>query len=185
MDAEHQKRREEKPRAGLFVLHIDDLLLFKLLLVAIAITILGWAVIGYLSITNHNQATSNTGRIAKQQRDLAKVEAQDRRFTRLAQWRGCKRDMLERADSYVSTQSVQDIPAFTRIFPQSLIEEAEARRRRSLPILDCDPNMCGRAPTILPARDQRLFVKAFEEGLLDPNPVRPIPPIECRKKRRA
>lgn len=124
-------------------------------------------------------AIRNTGRIDEAQRAAERIERIDNRALRDAAWRGCARSMLDRAEQYVTNAAVLKVPAFASLFPRQLIERSIARRRARLPILDCDPNLCGRPPTVMPERAQEGFIAAYARGLLPANPQPPKPDGHC------
>jgi hypothetical protein len=124
------------------------------------------AVLALVAVPVLALAMSNSNRIDDR-------EVIDRDALRSAAWRGCARDMLERADQYAAQEASLKSPAIRRIFPKKLIDDAVKRRRLTLPIFNCDPNLCGGQPTVLLPRVQRRFIVAYERIQLPPNPAPP------------
>ena len=179
MTIENGDKRRGKVKLGPVIVNVSDTLMFKLLLLTIAISVLGWGIIGALTISGWNQVQDNTDKIEAAQVELRQVEKEDTESLRRAAWAGCERDMLERANDYVAAEAILKLPALVELFPPSLIEQSNVRRARSLPILDCDPNLCGKSTTILPAKAQRRFIRDFQANKLDPNPEAPDPLPKC------
>jgi hypothetical protein len=161
----------EHPRASLFVLHVDDTLLLKLIVACITgLTILA-VVIAVLTPIIINRLDDD------RQRDTATGRA--------AAWAICARAQLDRAERHAVyqapgitstlTAAVQDLPQL-----QPVLAAADRRRlrnldriRQQLPILDCRPLLNGQQPLELDADDQAAVVSDFLKGRLDPTPELP------------
>lgn len=151
---------------------------FRVTLAVLALIVLPVAV---LALRNSDRASDNANKITD-------VERADKVNANRAQWRGCARDMLERANDRVSTEAVLKLPGLKELFTPRLIEEGIRRQEELLPILNCDPNLCDTAPYGMSRRDQRRFVDLFAAGILTPTPSPPRthhcpvgrPPLQMR-----
>ena len=126
----------------------------------------------YIAVKTALRAEDNTDKIAD-------VERADRIATFRASWRGCARDMLERADQRVSDAAVAELPGIRALIPEQLIIQSVQRREMTLPILNCDPNLCGDGPYGLSPAEQRRFVALYAAGQMDPIPEPPKRQIAC------
>lgn len=135
------------------------------LVIVAAMVLIGGPVIA-LGVLTANKAYDNSTHIRQ-------TERQDRNALRAAAWRGCARSMLERADAYAAQRAFLTLPAVRQVFSERLIAESVERRRRNLPVLNCDPNLCGTPPTLLVRGLHDAFVNAYEKGDLVANPAPP------------
>jgi hypothetical protein len=102
---------------------------------------------------------------------ISKDERTDRDALRVAGWRGCMRDMQERADFRVLLMDLIDGGARGL---QPILD----RQGEQLPILECDHNLCGSPPRMLPLSEQREFIQRYRNGDLPANPTMPEP-VRC------
>lgn len=162
--------------------HVDELArIRRQFWVALAIFALVVGPIAVIALRTAGRADKNTNLIAD-------VERQDNIDSNRAQWRGCARDMVERADKFAGDIALARLPGLRAIIPVEVIERSVARRRRLLPLLNCDPNLCDGTPYAMSVRQQQQMVTAYVRGRLDSNPAPPRrhrcpvsePPLQLR-----
>ena len=116
-------------------------------------------------------------------RTLAELERTDTASAREAAARQCARGNLNRAEQHAEYQHqlvvpdrLQDRldaePILAALLSSLAIDRQAAleRVRRTLPILDCAPNLIGREATPETRERQKLFVRLYMDGKLDPTP---------------
>lgn len=128
------------------------------------------AVATYTALKTLPEVRRNTDRLAMVVPKLEAVERLDTRFAHRAQYRNCARDMLTRAEQYVSQEVAIRSPLIRQAFPADLIRAAQERRRRNFPILDCRANLRGEIPEPLSAKGQDRYLRRYAKGELDPTP---------------
>lgn len=133
----------------------------------------------WLALTSHDatqaasKADTNSRRLNHLVHELRDKEAMDARNLQNVGWRGCARAMLDRARAYDSQRQIAQLPLLRDLIPAKLLRDSERKLRQSLPILNCDPNLCGAQPTGLAPEVVDQFVDAFAEGKLEGNPKAP------------
>lgn len=128
------------------------------------------AVAMYTSLKTLPEVRRNTDRLAMIVPKLERVERLDTRFAHRAQYRNCARDMLTRAEQYVSQEVAVRSPLIRSAFPPELIRAAQERRARNFPILDCAANLRGEIPEPLSLKAERRYIRMYAQGKLDPTP---------------
>jgi hypothetical protein len=97
-------------------------------------------------------------------------EVRDVRNIRQAAWRLCERIQRDRALAHALVgEGKADAAGDTHSEPSGVRELVELQN----PIVDCDPNLVGRPATVLPAAEQRAFVRSWQKGELEPLPEPP------------
>jgi hypothetical protein len=82
------------------------------------------------------------------------VEVQDRNASRATAYRLCSRNAVDRA--FAHSRVGQQQPDAVKVLEDPLV----------LPILDCSPNLQGLGARPMPPREQREFVRRWEQGKL-------------------
>lgn len=168
------KEKHHNPLHGLLVFSVEDRALFLFVIALFTIAVVGVGVLGFLGVHTANRVDKNSKAIARQANRGTEL-------LRRADARICARENLVRAEVHVAYQSGQPMPTPERFASEPILqvlldgarqnqENGLKRVRRNLPILECSPNLKGRAAYALPDEKQKRFVTLYEKGKLDPTP---------------
>jgi hypothetical protein len=114
----------------------------------LAVTVGGFLLYQALEDETAEQAQASADRVAE-------VERADRDQNRVTAYRLCSRNTVDRAFAHSRVRMSAGRAAV-----------AELEKTTSLPILDCKPNLRGRGAKVLLPREQRVFVRRWEQGKL-------------------
>lgn len=154
-----------------------DAKLIWLLAGAAGLLLLIVGVMSTLTLIQQSKIDANSERIGKLASRTSAREVRDTEKLREAAWRGCQRDQLERADAYANQRQSLNSPSVRETFKDIDIDKLVERRKKNLPIFNCDPNMCDGSATILTSKEQDHFVDRYIAGKLAPNPE--PPEVDC------
>lgn len=179
MTEPNEKRKDGL--AGIFVISVEDRHLFALVACLLV------ALIGFMTVFEITQRNT-TDRISKNTDDIGdntdRIDRQETRDVvrlRRADARLCARENLVRAEVHVAYQQQQPMPAPEAFVGEPILkvlldqareiqERGLQRVRTNLPILECAPNLRGKAAFPLPPEKQKRFVQLYVEGRLSAVP---------------